>query len=601
MLKKAKKVTAVLLSAGLITLNGCSGLGSDGNSLLRPPRPTGDKAAIQEIIAREAGGAYNLKYPQKGVNRSAITLRNENTDNEYALALYSTENDTKLNVSIIAYDQTEWKCLGTYTNNSSGVDRVLFYDINSDKREEIIIGWTSYNSAHKSLTAYSFDSDEVYEMSIDETYDELAIADLTNDAADDIVLLSLSTQDTPSVATLLQYSDLDKRPVGKYSLELDSEVIAFSNIVVGDVAINTEIKPSEVKVTASSARIAPSGTDNDEDEVQEESSGDEESTQEESQESESTSSDDDTVETSENEDSSENESSEKESTDESQNSADVSSADEKSSAQESSETEQPPETSHPEPIEESSAEEITEPSDEDSEISEESNKSVKPVPKTFDANAVLSKKGVVIDCKRSDNTFCTQMIYYDNLYDELIDPIARKKDGSTYINVTMRTEAVFSRDINGDDVIEVPVSVPMSAAADESGSAVCNLTSWCNYDARERKSNIALNTVMNLKDGYYFVMPERWLGSVTARSDAETREMTFYLWNTKTSTLGDKLLLISRYTEQQWKETDHTGKILLELSPGKSKAVYAAVIYLTSADEALNITESELQNSVFLN
>lgn len=562
LLKNVKKISAMLIAAGLLTLSGCSGLAADGNSLLRPPRPTGDKAAIQEIIAREAGGTYNLKYPQKGVNRSAITLRNENTDNEYALALYSTENDTKLNVSIIAYDQAEWKCLGTYTNNSSGVDRVLFYDINSDKREEIIIGWTNYNSAHKSLTAYSMDSEEVYEMTVDETYDELAIADMTNDAADDIVLLSLSTQDTPSVATLLQYSDLDKRPVGKYSLELDSEVIAFSNIVVGDVATNTEIKPSEVKLTASSARVAPSDTSDDDEDSQEESSRQENTSKEEG--------------------------SAEESADVSQKSGDESSSDDKSSADESSEAEQPSETTEPEQSEES-------------ENSEESSKAVKPGPKKFDANAVLSKKGIVVDCKRSDNTFCTQMIYYDNLYDELIDPISRKNDGSTYINPTLRTEAVFSRDINGDDVIEVPVSVPMNAAADESGAAVCNLTSWCNYDARERKTNVAMNTVMNLKDGYYFVMPERWLGSVTARSDAETREMTFYLWNTKTSTLGDKLLLISRCTEQQWKESDHSGKILLKLSPGKSKAVYSAVIYLTSADEALNITESELQDSVFMN
>ena len=156
------------MAAGLLALSGCSGFAADGDSLLHPPRPTGDKAAIQDIISREAGGTYNLKYPQKGVNRSAIILRNENTDNEYALALYSTENDSKLNVSIISYSNEQWKCLGTYTNNSSGVDRVLFCDINADKREEIVIGWTSYNSAHKSLTAYSFDKDEVYEMSIDE-------------------------------------------------------------------------------------------------------------------------------------------------------------------------------------------------------------------------------------------------------------------------------------------------------------------------------------------------------------------------------------------------------------------------------------------------
>ena len=539
------------MAAGLLALSGCSGFAADGDSLLHPPRPTGDKAAIQDIISREAGGTYNLKYPQKGVNRSAIILRNENTDNEYALALYSTENDSKLNVSIISYSNEQWKCLGTYTNNSSGVDRVLFCDINADKREEIVIGWTSYNSAHKSLTAYSFDKDEVYEMSIDETYDDLAIVDMTNDATDDILLLSLSTQDTPSAATLLQYSDPDKRPVGKYSLELDSEVIAFSNIVVGDVAINTEIKPSEIKLTASGARSDTSGTE-----------------------------------------------SANESSAEGDASKDESAAEGDASKDESADEGDDPEVSMT--SDDASTETHEDAGTVDEQSAEESGTERKNIPRKFDANAILSKKGVVIDCKRSDNTFCTQMVYYDNLSDELIDPIVKRSEGGAYVNPTMRTEAIFSRDINGDEIIEVPVSAPMNASTDENGAYVCNLTVWCNYNARERKSNVALNTVMNMKDGYYFVMPDRWLNTVTARSDAETREMTFYLWNSKTSSLGDKLLLISRYNEQQWKETDHSGRILLDIYSEKSNAVYAAVIYLTSADEKLNITEKELQEAVLL-
>ncbi len=583
------------MAAGLLALSGCSGFAADGDSLLHPPRPTGDKAAIQDIISREAGGTYNLKYPQKGVNRSAIILRNENTDNEYALALYSTENDSKLNVSIISYSNEQWKCLGTYTNNSSGVDRVLFCDINADKREEIVIGWTSYNSAHKSLTAYSFDKDEVYEMSIDETYDDLAIVDMTNDATDDILLLSLSTQDTPSAATLLQYSDPDKRPVGKYSLELDSEVIAFSNIIVGDVAINTEIKPSEIKLTASGARSDTSGT-----ESTDESSAEGDASKDESADESDASKDESSAEgdASKDESAAEGDASKDESADESDASKDESAAEGDASKDESADEGDDPEVSMT--SDDASTETHEDAGSVDEQSAEESGTERKNIPKKFDANAILSKKGVVIDCKRSDNTFCTQMVYYDNLSDELIDPIVKRSEGGAYVNPTMRTEAIFSRDINGDEIIEVPVSAPMNASTDENGAYVCNLTVWCNYNARERKSNVALNTVMNMKDGYYFVMPDRWLNTVTARSDAETREMTFYLWNSKTSSLGDKLLLISRYNEQQWKETDHSGRILLDIYSEKSNAVYAAVIYLTSADEKLNITEKELQEAVLL-
>ena len=208
LIKKGKQAAAVmLLSLGMMLPSGCSDAATGSDSLLRPPRPTGDKAAIQEIIASEAGGSYTLKYPQKGENRSAITLRNEDTEKEFALALYATENDTRLNVSIIACRKKEWRCLGTYTNTGSGVDRVMFYDVNGDKNEEIIIGWTSFNTSRKTLTAYSLQGDETFEMNIDETYDELIVSDLTNNQRDDILLLSLSTPESPSYATLLQYSE----------------------------------------------------------------------------------------------------------------------------------------------------------------------------------------------------------------------------------------------------------------------------------------------------------------------------------------------------------------------------------------------------------
>ena len=141
MLTRPKRMTALLLLlASLSGLGGCSGTSMGSDSLLRPPRATGDKAAIQDIISAEAGGSYTLKYPQKGENRSAIMMRNIDTDSEYALALYSTDNDTKLNVSIITYssDSDTWKCIGTYSNTGSGVDRVMFSDINGDKKVNVI-------------------------------------------------------------------------------------------------------------------------------------------------------------------------------------------------------------------------------------------------------------------------------------------------------------------------------------------------------------------------------------------------------------------------------------------------------------------------------
>ncbi len=70
-------------------------------------------------------------------------------------------------------------------------------------------------------------------MILDESYTDLAITDITGDNLADLVLLSLRNEKSPSSAKLLQYSEQEKKPIAKFSLDLDSEVIKFSSISCG--------------------------------------------------------------------------------------------------------------------------------------------------------------------------------------------------------------------------------------------------------------------------------------------------------------------------------------------------------------------------------
>ena len=56
---------AVIAAAAVLSctfgMTGCSDFSMGTDSLLRPPRATGDKAEIQNIIDKEAGGNYVFK------------------------------------------------------------------------------------------------------------------------------------------------------------------------------------------------------------------------------------------------------------------------------------------------------------------------------------------------------------------------------------------------------------------------------------------------------------------------------------------------------------------------------------------------------------
>ena len=69
-----KRILALIMALSVAVLSGCSASFTDGGNMMRPPRPTGDKAEIQNIIEEKAGSGFIFVYPQTGDYRSAVTM-----------------------------------------------------------------------------------------------------------------------------------------------------------------------------------------------------------------------------------------------------------------------------------------------------------------------------------------------------------------------------------------------------------------------------------------------------------------------------------------------------------------------------------------------
>lgn len=230
-----KRLLALILVISVFCVSGCSANFVNGGNMMRPPRPTGDKADIQNIIETKAGAGFTFNYPQTGEYRSAITMEDLDNDGyDEAIALYSSGNEnSKLNLMFMTKDSGEWKSIGNFTNGASGVDRMLFADINGDSQKELLLGWTSLGSNEKKLTIYAYEDDFVREMTVDSTYTELAAADFDNDAKDEIILLTIANNDEDSFAKFFKYSTKEKRPMINSSVQLDSNLTRIINVTVG--------------------------------------------------------------------------------------------------------------------------------------------------------------------------------------------------------------------------------------------------------------------------------------------------------------------------------------------------------------------------------
>lgn len=238
-----KRILALSLALSITALSGCSASFTDGGSMMRPPRPTGDKAEIQNIIESKAGLGFTFVYPQSGDYRSAITMQDlDNDGSDEAIALFSSGSDnSKLNLIIMTKDGSSWKSVASIQSSASGVDRMFFADINGDNKNELFIGWTSLGSNDKQLTSYTFDdeNEKIREMPIDSKYNELACADFDNDNQSELILLTIANKEDGSLAKFFKYSTNEKCPMLSSSVPLDSELTRISSVNVGIVDSST--------------------------------------------------------------------------------------------------------------------------------------------------------------------------------------------------------------------------------------------------------------------------------------------------------------------------------------------------------------------------
>lgn len=215
-----KLKTAALVFLLCVLLTGCtSGMGMDLQSLMRPPRPTGEKQEIHEVLDVKAG-SYKLQYPYRGEHRSSIIMNDLTGDGvEEALVLYQGLSETGITVMFIGKQQGEWVELGSYTSQATQVDQVCFGDVNSDGRDEAIIGWGNVVNSASDICVYSLQNGSVSEISLNLPYSEMVVMDFDGDGGDEIFTASITSAEQQASARLIRIRGGVPETMGTASLD----------------------------------------------------------------------------------------------------------------------------------------------------------------------------------------------------------------------------------------------------------------------------------------------------------------------------------------------------------------------------------------------
>ena len=146
--------------------------------------------------------------------------------------------------------------------------------------------------------------------------------------------------------------------------------------------------------------------------------------------------------------------------------------------------------------------------------------------------------GVFIDCYKDANTTITELLFWNAEADggqgELETPFYRAEDKLT--TLTARESSIPLMDIDGDGLVEWPVSSRLPGYETVNAADAMWKTTWMTWDYATRQSRQAFSCVMNERDGYYVLFDESWDGKVTAIYDRDTRLLQFRLVGEETTT-----------------------------------------------------------------
>lgn len=250
-MKIGTAVKTVLIIAFCLCLTSCNALDIFSvDSLIRPPKITGQYSQLQSAFEDIAGPDAKTVSPVSGEYRSAYSLVDLDTDNtEEAIVFFKRPNEDSVSLVLLKYVSDNWIALDRTGGNASGVHEVFFCDLDSDGCSEIAVIWSSNDSGitDKTMTVYSVSSGEgtisEFNALASISVDSYKIHTFCLGGENDVFYIchGAGPEGTKLYAQLLSFGSGGKVPSPVSKIGLDSATESVENIIFEDNASGTRV------------------------------------------------------------------------------------------------------------------------------------------------------------------------------------------------------------------------------------------------------------------------------------------------------------------------------------------------------------------------
>lgn len=151
---------------------------------------------------------------------------------------------------------------------------------------------------------------------------------------------------------------------------------------------------------------------------------------------------------------------------------------------------------------------------------------------------------------------------------------------------TLRSSSYSVTDINGDGILEIPVQENVPAVAGTELTEKLYLTRWCSFNGENLTNQ--LTTMINVLDGYYYTLPEKWVGNIAVLKDTDNRIREVYSYDSQNLTFGESLLYLRAFSKKEWQSGEYDDLGLSEVA-ADDKNIFVCKISDAAKDAGLTL------------
>lgn len=160
---------------------------------------------------------------------------------------------------------------------------------------------------------------------------------------------------------------------------------------------------------------------------------------------------------------------------------------------------------------------------------------------------------------------------------------------------TLRSSNYSVSDINNDGILEIPVQENIPSVASDVLAEKLYLTNWCSFDGEVL--TVQMTTMINIIDGYYFIIPAKWRNRIAVLKDTENHIREIYLYDNEEALIGESLICIRAFNKKNWDSGKYNELKMNEIARSDN-TVYA--YKLNDAIIDLGITHADVKKAFVL-